>query len=219
MLNHLHGKVNNLHAPGSMQGWGKTYDAIVNLLSLGQERKLRQATLALANVRPGERILEVGCGTGSLALAAKTQAGPGSQVAGIDVAPDMLEAARRKAASAGLEIQFKLGRIEAIPFPDAQFDLVLSSLMLHHIPGDEAKQQALIEVFRVLKPGGRLLIVDFAPPTNPHLNGLASLVVGHGLLAHSVAEFIPLVERAGFIDIESGPTQSRFLAYLKGVKG
>jgi ubiquinone/menaquinone biosynthesis C-methylase UbiE len=216
MLNHLHRKGNDSQAPGSMQGWGHTYDAMVALLSLGQEQKLRQATLDLSNIQPGEQILEVGCGTGSLTLAARARAGQQARVIGIDVAPDMLEMARRKAAKAGVDIQFQLGRIEAIPFPDGQFDLVLSSLMLHHIHGDTGKQQGLTEVLRVLKPGGRVLIVDAAPPQSPLVRGLVELVVGHGMLARSVKEFIPMMEKAGFVEIETGPTKSRFLAYLRG---
>ncbi len=218
MLNHLHGKKSETQSSGSMQGWGQTYDALVALLSFGQEGRLRQATLERAAIRPGERILEVGCGTGTLALAAKARGGAGSQVSGIDIAPDMVETARRKAAKAGLEVQFQVGRIEAIPFPDGQFNLVLSSLMLHHIHGIEAKQQGPQEIFRVLKPGGRLLIVDVAPPENPHLRGLASLIVGREMMAHRVDEFTPLLERAGFVDIHTGPTSTVFLAFLSGNK-
>ncbi len=216
MLNHMHSKSNDSQAPGSMQGWGHSYDAMVALFTLGHEQNLRQATLDLAGIQPGEQILEVGCGTGSLTLAAKARAGQQSRVTGIDVAPDMLETARRQAAKAGLDVQFQLGRIEAIPFPDGQFDLVLSSLMLHHIHGDAAKQQGLNEVLRVLKPGGRLLIVDAAPPQSPLIRGLAGLVIGPELLAHNVAEFIPLIEKAGFVGIETGPTKSKFLAYVRG---
>ncbi|MRS03948.1 methyltransferase domain-containing protein [bacterium] len=222
MLKHLHGQGHthdhHLDSPGSMQGWGKNYDMLVGLLSFGQEKKLRQATLALARVQPGERILEVGCGTGTLSLAAKGQTGPAGEVTGIDVASDMLEAARRKAEKAGLQVQFQLGRIEEIPFPDGQFDLVLSSLMLHHVHGDEAKQQGLKEIYRVLKPGGRVLIVDATQPQNPHLRGIASLIVGPEMLAHNVEEFIPLLTKAGFDAIQSGPTSSSFLGYLSGQK-
>jgi ubiquinone/menaquinone biosynthesis C-methylase UbiE len=216
MLNHFHGKSTQPRAAGSMQGWGSHYDALVGVLSLGQERKLRQATLALARIQPGDKILEVGCGTGTLSLAARAQAGATGQVTGIDIADDMIETARQKARKAGLEVQFQLGRVEEIPFPEGQFDLVLSSLMLHHIHGDEAKQQGIREIWRVLKPGGRLLIVDVAPPANPHLRGLASLVVGREMLAHSLPEFIPMLERAGFVEIQTGPTSSSFLAYLSG---
>jgi ubiquinone/menaquinone biosynthesis C-methylase UbiE len=218
MLNHLHGKKSEGQTSGSMQGWGNTYDLLVDLLSLGQEQKLRQATIDLAEIQPGAKILEVGCGTGTVSLAAKKKAGPAGQVVGIDIAPDMIQQARRKAAKAGLDVRFEVERIEAIPFPDNQFDLVLSSLMLHHIHGDAAKQQGMREIFRVLKPGGRLFIVDATQPENPHLRGLASLVVGKEMLAHSLQEFTPLLEQAGFTCIENGPTASRFLAYLRGVK-
>lgn len=216
MLNHLHGKKSAGQSSGSMEGWGKTYDILVGLLTFGQEQKLREATLDLARIKPGEHILEVGCGTGTVSLIAKRKAGPESQVAAVDIAPDMIEIARRKAAKSGLDVEFQVGRIEAIPFPDNQFDLVLSSLMLHHVHGDAAKQQGMREVFRVLKPGGRLLIVDATLPKNPHLRSLASLVVGREMLAHSVEAFIPMLEKAGFADIETGPTSSSFLAYLSG---
>lgn len=218
MLNHLHEKPGPSQPTGSMQGWGKTYDTLVGLLSMGQEKKFRQATLDLARIQAGEQILEVGCGTGTLTLAAGAKAGPQSQVTGVDIAPDMIETARRKALKAGLKVQFQVGRIEAIPFPDGQFDLVLSSLMLHHIHGDAAKQQGMQEILRVLKPGGRLLIVDVVPPQNPHMRGLFSLIVGRDMLAHNVEEFASMLEQAGFVDVAAGPTQYSFLGYLSGIR-
>ncbi len=218
MLNHIHGKTPDPQAPGSMQGWGKIYDPIVGILFFGQEGKIRQNVLDLARIQPGESILEVGCGTGTLTLAAKARTGSQSRVAGVDVAPDMLATARRKATRTGFAVEFQSGRIEAIPYPDAQFDLVLSSLMLHHVHGEAAKEQGMREIYRVLKPGGRLFIVDATRPENPHMRSLASLVLGPEMLAHQVQEFIPLLERAGFISIETGPTKFSLLAYLRGCK-
>lgn len=218
MLSHLHGKSSVSDAPGSMAGWGKTYDTMVNVLMFGQERKLRQATLELVSLRPGDHILEVGCGTGSLTLAAKIKAGSQSQVVGIDVAPDMLETARQKARKAGLSVDFLPGRIEAIPFPDNQFDLVLSSLMMHHVPGDNAKRKGIAEMLRVLKPGGQLLIVDYEAPLNAHMRGLVSHILGHAMTDQSARAFAPLLKQAGFVEVEAGPTRSRMLTYLKGKK-
>jgi len=87
-------------------------------------------------------------------------AGPAGETCGIDPAPEMVELARRKAAQAGVTVRFEVGVIEALPYPPDHFDVVLSSLMLHHLP-DELKRRGLAEIHRVLKPAGRLLAVDF----------------------------------------------------------
>ncbi|MCP4425881.1 MAG: methyltransferase domain-containing protein, partial [Chloroflexi bacterium] len=131
------------------------YDKIVNLISLGKEKKIRKETIALAQVQPGEHVLDVGCGTGSLALAAAQRVGNAGKVAGIDPAPKMIEIAQRKAAKKGLQADFRVGVIEKLPYPDNSFDVVLSSLMMHHLP-DHLKSDGIAETYRVLKPGGRL---------------------------------------------------------------
>jgi ubiquinone/menaquinone biosynthesis C-methylase UbiE len=216
MLDRLHGKPGGRQTSGSMEGWGKTYDTFVSWMFLGQEKKIRQSTLDLVSIEKSESILEVGCGTGSLTLAAKIRVGSQSQVCGIDIAPDMIETARRKAAKAGQDIQFKVGRIEAIPFPDNQFGLVLSSMMVHHVHGNEAKQKGFEDIFRVLKPGGWLLVVDMEPPQNPHIRGLAGHILGQELFAHHVRELIPMLEGAGFVEIKTGPTKYKILSFLLG---
>ncbi len=216
MLDHMHGKSAGLRSAGSMEGWGKTYDAIVGLITLGQEQKMRQAILELVNIQPGDRILEVGCGTGSLSLAAKIKAGPESQVYGIDIAPDMIDTARRKASKANLDIKFEVGRIETIPFPDRQFDLVFSSLMLHHVPDWRDKEKGIAEMLRVLIIGGKLLVIDFEPPKNPLIKGLVSIFFGHKMAGYNLREFIPMLEKAGFNNIETGPTKYKLLSHLSG---
>lgn len=96
---------------------------------------------------------DVGCGTGTLAILAKTQAGASVELHGQDASPQMI--ARQKAAQAGVNIDFRPALVEAIDAPDNSLDLVLSSLMVHHLPGD-LKAKAFGEIYRVLKPGGRV---------------------------------------------------------------
>ncbi|HYN87661.1 MAG TPA: methyltransferase domain-containing protein, partial [Ardenticatenaceae bacterium] len=144
--------------------WARFYDPFVSVLALGRRRQLRQATVALADIQPGAAVLEVGCGTGAVALLASERAGGEGAVHGIDPSPEMIAVARDKADRAGSTVDFQVGAIEALAFPDASFDVVLSSLMMHHLPRD-LKRRGRAEIVRVLKPGGRLLIVDFKRPT------------------------------------------------------
>src|SRR5512138_2164391 len=115
---------------GPMEQMVSTYDAYMRKVTLGREHVLRQRTVALAQVKPGDCVLEVGCGTGSLTLAAKQQAGPAGRVFGIDVLPGMIEASRQKAAQAHQDITFQLGSLGDIPFLAQTFNVVMCSFMI-----------------------------------------------------------------------------------------
>jgi ubiquinone/menaquinone biosynthesis C-methylase UbiE len=145
---------------GLVVHWAARYDLLIALLTLGRERRFRELLLGPARLEPGESVLDIGCGTGTLAIAAKRRVGPSAVVHGIDVSPEMIARARRKAKKAGEAIAFEVAAAQSLPFPDARFDVVLSTVMLHHLPR-AARQQAVREARRVLKPGGRLLAVDF----------------------------------------------------------
>jgi ubiquinone/menaquinone biosynthesis C-methylase UbiE len=148
------------HTGGKTIRWARLYDLGTTLLYFGQLAALHRTIVDLAGIRPGERILDVGCGPGRLAIVAGTAAAPGGETCGIDPAPEMVELARRRATRAGAPVRFEVGVIEALPFANDRFDVVLSSLMLHHLP-DELKRRGLAEIHRVLRPAGRLVAVDF----------------------------------------------------------
>src|SRR5712692_11392795 len=102
------------------------YDLFVWLVSLGRERAYREKALDLARLKSGESVLDIGCGTGTLAIAAKRRVGPAGTVNGVDASPEMLARAGRKANKAGAEVAFMECIVEALPFPDGKFDAVLS---------------------------------------------------------------------------------------------
>ena len=202
---------------GSTIHWAGEYDLMTGLMGLGVKGANSRMVIELAGIKPGEKVLDVGCGTGNLTLAAKLSAGPGGEVHGIDAAPEMIAVARRKAQRTHLDVTFDVGLIEQIPFPDATFDAVINRLMMHHLPED-LKRAGLAEILRVLKPGGRLLIADFTPPSNHVLHHLASVLVGPRMMHTDTWSLPPLVTAAGFVETTSGPTRSAFLAFVSGRK-
>ncbi|HKD80607.1 MAG TPA: methyltransferase domain-containing protein [Candidatus Angelobacter sp.] len=182
------------------------YDLLVRLLSLGGERTYREKTLDLAGLKRGESVLDVGCGTGTLAIAAKRHVGSAGKVYGIDASPEMIARARNKAKKATADVAFENAIVEKLPFPDATFDVVLSTTMLHHLP-DKARRQCLHEVRRVLKPAGRFLAVDFGGPVNERRSWVAKLH-RHGRI--DLSRLTPLVSEADMKIVQSGPMAQKF---------
>jgi ubiquinone/menaquinone biosynthesis C-methylase UbiE len=117
-----------------------------------------------ANAQPGQKVLDLGCGTGTLAIMAKEMQ-PGAKVSGLDADPDMLKVAKFKAGEQNTDVTFDVGFTNELPYSDESFDIVMSSIMVHHLKTPD-KEQTAREVFRVLKPGGELHIIDFGKPVS-----------------------------------------------------
>ncbi len=187
------------------------YDFTVWLAFLGKEHAFRQRVLQLAEISEGESVLDVGCGTGTLAIAAKQRVGPEGVVCGVDASVEMLARAESKARRAGFDLSLRNGVAEALPFADAMFDVVLSTVMLHHLPL-KARLLCVKEIRRVLKPGGRLLAVDFAGFSDQKRSILSHFHRPHGHVR--VQDVVSLLEEAGLSTSESGPVGIRDLYFV-----
>jgi len=208
---HTQSSVQTPETQGHVIHWALPYDALFDRILRPSEASIR----ALAGVKPGNKVLDVGCGSGRLTIAAQNWVGTTGEAQGIDPAPEMITIAQKNAARASLAAKFQVGLVEAIPFPDATFDVVLSRLVMHHLPGD-LKQRGLAEMRRVLKPGGLCLIVDFEPPKSPILLHLVEHLLSPVMAKIDVREYIPLLVEAGLTEVETGPTNSKLLSFVRG---
>ncbi|HEY7936118.1 MAG TPA: methyltransferase domain-containing protein [Candidatus Limnocylindrales bacterium] len=187
----------------------RRYDLRLWLGSRGREGRFRDEEIRLARIRPGERVLDLGCGTGSLAIAAARAVGRAGTVTAIDPSNEMLARARSKARRARVDATFVATAGEALPFPDAGFDVVLISLVLHQLPSD-ALHGTMVQVRRVLRPGGRLFVVDLGTP-----EAGKRTVHSHGTPASGGARFTldgleMFFDHLGLRVVERGDIEFRF---------
>jgi ubiquinone/menaquinone biosynthesis C-methylase UbiE len=199
----LHGsasKSSSKETKGLILNGGWRYDLmgwfIDTFMFRGQWRELRQKTAKLARIQPGDKVLDVGCGTGTMALEVARRAGRAGRVTGIDPSSEQIARARSKEARHNVPIDFQIGVIEHLPHPDQTFDVVLSTLMMHHVPAP-LKRQGLAEIARVLKPGGRLIIADFKP--KKERQGQAARFHAGG---SSMQDLAAMISDAGFEQLE-----------------
>jgi ubiquinone/menaquinone biosynthesis C-methylase UbiE len=203
-----HNKEAPPHTDGHVIHWAWLYDSVIRVTTLGQEQRLRRQTIELAELRPGQRVLDIGCGTGTLLIGA-AQAEPGIRAQGIDPAPEMIERARRKAASAGVEATFEVGTIENLELAAETVDVAMCSLMLHHLP-TTTLHSGLVEIFRVLKPGGRLVVIDFPGP-GPMLHRLSAVLTRGRSPTRHVDEVLAQLKELGFTNVVRGRPRPGFL--------
>jgi ubiquinone/menaquinone biosynthesis C-methylase UbiE len=217
MPTHSHSPDNSAQTEGRLIRQASIYDGLINIMTFGQVRRLRSLTVDQVLLKPDESVLDVGCGTGGVTIPAKLSVGKSGKVAGIDPAPEMIAVANRKASRMGLEIDFRMGVIESLPYPDATFDAVTSSLMMHHLPHD-LQVKGLAEIFRVLKPGGRLLIADMARPGNSLVERFTSWLSLHHGIQFGIEDILQLLDDAGFEGVQLLTVKFLFIGFVHATK-
>jgi len=155
--------------------------------------------LEQADLQPGQRVLDVGCGTGTFVTLIQERYRD-VEVVGLDPDPKALARARRKSERGGFPIQLDQGFAADLPYADASFDRVFSCFMFHHLPAEE-RAATLREVRRVLRPAGRLHLLDFSMP-EAHSPGWFStwLHSGHRLKDNTDERILGLMQQAGLSD-------------------
>ncbi|BBZ10409.1 class I SAM-dependent methyltransferase [Mycobacterium branderi] len=185
------------------------YDLISRLLGM---TKVHDTLIGQAELDDNQRVLEIGCGTGNVVLQAK-RGHPGIELVGCDPDPRALTRARRKAQELS-GIRFDQGYAQQLPYPDGEFDRVLSSMMLHHLP-DDVKADAAAEVFRVLRPGGRFHVVDIGGDMTARYGLGARRMLRSSHIAGNLGDAIPrLLSAAGFDCREVASHRHRFVGRL-----
>lgn len=171
------------------------YDWLLRCITLGRGQHLRKRMVDLLPLRVGDVVLDVGCGTGDLAIEIAKRVGPQGQVVGIDGSKEMIARARKKAQRRHLPIEFRVEQAETLSFPDHRFDVVVSSLVFHTLPGS-LKLSVLTTIARVLREGGHLVIIDFLNSSGYVLTHTAQPADPHDLPT--------LLRHGGFQPVQSG---------------
>lgn len=197
------------------------YDAVVGATT--RERSFKQALIEQAALKPGQQVLDLASGTGTLAIWVK-QRQPLALVTGVDGDPAILAIATRKAQKAKVAVQFDHALSYKLPYPAAHFDRVVSSLFFHHLTW-ENKQRTAQELFRVLKPGAELHVADWGYPTSAFMRGLflsIQLLDGFKNTQDNVSgKLVELFQQAGFSEVAQRQTFSTIygtMALYRAVK-
>jgi ubiquinone/menaquinone biosynthesis C-methylase UbiE len=165
------------------------------------EATFKRHLIQHAYLQPGMRVLDLGCGTGTLTILIK-QTHPEAEVIGLDGDLAVLKIARSKANQAGVNITLDYGMAFQLPYPDNSFDRVLSSLVIHHLTTDN-KQRAIQEIYRILRPGGELHIVDFGKPKSIYARLIAPIMRRLEEAADNIQGLLPeMMRNAGFQRVE-----------------
>lgn len=197
------------------------YDLLEPLLLLGKKAAYDKQIIDLLQAKPSDRILDLGCGTGVLCamIGGRLDPASGGVAIGIDAAAKMIQVARKKRGHEGC--RFEVMAAEDLTFENESFDAVVSSLFFHHVPL-ELKQRAFREAYRVLKPGGRLVVADMHRPTT-----LLGALVSHASrwfflqpqIGENIRGILPsLIRSAGFEAPHHVATYFGYIAVFRSVR-
>lgn len=221
----MHDRMSRTHAAdpgrGEMEanashgiGFPRIYDLLLRIMTRDREEHYRRDVLDLANVASGHSVLDIGCGTGTQAVATHRRVQPSGSVVGVDISEKMLVAASRKARRAGADIMFRWADATRLPFEDRGFDVVTVTTVLHMVPSDR-RGLCLREAARVLKHGGKLLLIDYAGRPEERRHWTAR----HG--RHGAFDLYSLrgsLSEAGLSEIDSGPLKWLSLHFLRATR-
>ena len=172
------------------------YDPLVRLMG---GAGAREELIKQASIQPNQRVLDLGCGTGTLVVLLKRKY-PATQIVGLDPDPKALRRAKKKVKRAGVAVQLDKGFADELPYDEGTFDRVLSSFMFHHLE-DQDREKMLREVLRVLKPAGTFHLLDFAGGEDRAGGWWGRLVNSHSHLeGNSQRRILQLMKRAGFLN-------------------
>ena len=211
---HTSGRTDH-HGCDRLIHWARFYDLGAAGL-LGRRRNRMRAVVADdLQLRAGDQVLDVGCGTGRLAIVFSERVGATGSVNGIDPAAEMIKRASSRARKSGVPVSFQVAFAQDLPFADGSFDAVACTLALHHVAEDD-QLTAVREMYRVLKPSGRLLIAEF------HQGPGRRRRPGPRWLRHSGEDMLDkalrLVSASGFTDVASGSTNLGWLGKMTARK-
>ena len=170
------------------------------LMPLAGEAALKRSLIVSADIRDGQQVLDLGCGTATLTIMVKSRY-PVAEVTGLDYDSDALGWAFRKTVRAGIDVRLIRGTAFQLPFADGCLDRVVSSLVFHHLT-TENKPRTLREVYRVLRPSGEFLLADFGVPRGPVMSFLAAVMGLVEKTGDNVKGLLPgMMAAAGFTDV------------------
>jgi ubiquinone/menaquinone biosynthesis C-methylase UbiE len=193
---------------------GRVHDLFAVAFFFGRRGRVYRQLAVLSGARAGDRVLDVGCGDGYLTRIMAVAVGPGGAAHGVDPSSEAIDRARR--ITHVPNCSYAEGMAQALDAPEASYDVVVTSLMIHHLPAS-GPAEAIAEMSRVLRPGGRLLIAEFRPPTSPVLRRLIRAFVSPAMQHNPIHELEPMVRDTGFEQVDRGDLHP-WIHYVRGLK-